>query len=347
MACGLAVTGGCGADAPSTSSPSGPSAPYWALTLDHHAVTLSTIAPYDTIRLTATPRNVDGTPLTGLPGVIYASTDLSRVQVSADGVVQAVAAGDGIAVTATLQAGNLTHADTAIINVSADTAPRPLASLSIQVQPPDSATIPMGSFTPKVLPVVLLDVGGNPISDAAVYFQSSNPAIATVDRSAGAVTGNVPGTVTITATATVYGASRADSIRFTVGYPGPGQTVVIFGPQPVANSPPVPGFLPADVTISTGANVVFSMTPGYTPTDVTFDDPTHVAEDTISSPFLGGMTGAGNIPTVTGCTSGLDYVSRFEQCNRSRVFPVAGVYPYRSVATGAAGRVTVVDTGVQ
>src|SRR5690242_15951235 len=53
---GLLGLAGCGSDRVDTQINPNPSTLYWALTLDQHAITLSTVSPYDTVRLTAIPR---------------------------------------------------------------------------------------------------------------------------------------------------------------------------------------------------------------------------------------------------------------------------------------------------
>src|SRR5690348_12075297 len=64
---------------------------FWGLRASHHAVTLAAAPPYDTLTITATPRNAAGEPLQGLPTPIYTSTDNRSVQISPDGKLQALA----------------------------------------------------------------------------------------------------------------------------------------------------------------------------------------------------------------------------------------------------------------
>src|SRR4051812_21430714 len=54
---------------------------YMALTLDHRAITLSTVPPYDTLRLTATPRNAAGAPLSLGDSITFTSSDPATVRV--------------------------------------------------------------------------------------------------------------------------------------------------------------------------------------------------------------------------------------------------------------------------
>ncbi|MBX6330254.1 MAG: Ig-like domain-containing protein [Gemmatimonadaceae bacterium] len=333
----IAVAGGCSDGALATRPSADTSALYWSLTLDHRAVTLALTPPYDTVRLTAVPRNPWGAALDGLGPVTYTSTDLARVRVSADGVVQALADGTGVLVIASLQAGGVTHADTAVVDITSNPNPRPIASLSIHPVSPDSAKVAAQSAAGKQLTVRAFDVGSAPLS-ALVDFRSSDPAIATVDRNTGIVQGKRPGHVTIVASSTVYGATRADTLPFTIGEP------VMYWIQvdrpAVAGAATATTFSPSKVTIGTGGTVMWTWRPDIPATDVTFDDPTNVAADTVGifGPLHLGVSGPGNIPAVTTCTSDNPF-----GCFRSRTFPVPGVYTFHSTLTGASGQVTVVD----
>ena len=60
----LAALLGCGSDSVAPTPTTDVSHFYWSLTLGQHAINLSTVAPYDTVRIAATPRKADGTPLT-------------------------------------------------------------------------------------------------------------------------------------------------------------------------------------------------------------------------------------------------------------------------------------------
>jgi hypothetical protein len=343
VALGVVCVMSCGTDDVATQPTTDAGSLFWALTLDHRAITLSTTAPYDTIQLTATPRNASGVALSGLGPVTFTSTDLARVQVSVDGAIQAIAPGSGILVIATLQAGNATHADTVIVSVTQDSAPSPIASLSIHIAAPDSAKIAMQTVESKFLPATSHDANGDSIADLIVDFRSSNREIATVDRRTGELRGILPGTVKITATATVYGVTRADTIAFTVGYPIKWGTFVV---PVVTGGTIVDEFQPSEIRVGVGAIVSWSFDAGVTGTDVTFEDPSTIAEDTTDPPFFGGFTGAGNISATTECLDGLDLFSRLIACNRARVFTAPGTFEFRSTLTGVTGRVIVVDERV-
>lgn len=324
---------GCGKDAVAPTPAVNDPGMYWSLTLDHRAVTLSTVAPYDTIRLTATPRTLDGEPMTGLSQPIFTSLDLDRAQVSADGLVRVIKTGSRIPVVATLSSGNLMHADTVLITATLDDPPPVLAELSIQPLPGDSAKTAIGS--PATVSARATTADGTPI-DASVYFTSLDPTTATIDRATGFLSPLHPGRVTIVASATVYGVTRSDTLSYRIGYPV-GAVLTIL-PQKDASGRTVGVFTPNRLTLGPGAIVLFSNQTA-TATDVTFDDPTNVAQDDRDCMFIPSFCGSGNIaPFVrdpadaTGLTGA-----------RVRRFPVPGTYSYHSTIYGTSGTIVIAD----
>jgi Bacterial Ig-like domain (group 2) len=299
---GLAV--GCGSDLVAPKPAPDPSRLYWALTLDHRAVTLSTAAPYDTIQLTATPRSALGTALPESASVVFASTNPVYVQVSPTGLVRALSSGDGTVVTATVTAGGVTHADTAVINVTASAPPPVLGRFSIHPIPPDSAKRGATLF-PYPWPVDAADTNGNPIPDLATACTSSDPTVVRVLPQCGLIFAERPGHAVIIASATAYGVTKADTLDFTVGE---WLIAAVFISQGAGSLP--------DATIATGGNV-FWINQTTQPIDITFDDSTHVP--------------GGNIV-------GLDPGS-FDL----RAFPVPGRFTYHSAAAQASGAIVVVD----
>jgi len=124
---------------------------YMSLALNHRAITLDTLAPYNTLQLMATPLDATGAPIPDLPAPVFTSKDTTTVWVTPGGQLQARRAGTGITVIASLTApGNIRHADTAIVNITASSGPPPvLASLTLSSIPADSAKIqycPGGAF---------------------------------------------------------------------------------------------------------------------------------------------------------------------------------------------------------
>src|SRR5712691_5573882 len=137
-----------------------------------------------TVQLTATPKDVNGNPLTGR-AMAWSSNNTSVATVSGSGLVTAVGAG-----SATITASSEGQSGTAAITV----VRVPVASVTVT---PASATVNEGqtlqlTATPK-------DANGNPLSGRAVAWSSSNTSVATVNGS-GLVTAVVAGSATITAT---------------------------------------------------------------------------------------------------------------------------------------------------
>jgi len=295
---------GCGGDPVAPRPAPDPSQLYWALTLDHRAVTLSTVAPYDTIQLTAIPRTALGSPLAESASVVFASTNPQNVQVSPTGLVRALSPGDGTVVTATVTVGGVTHADTAVVNVTATATPPVLGRFSIHPIPPDSAKRGATVF-PYPWPVVAADTSGNLIPDLATACTSSDTTVVRVLPQCGLIFAQHPGHAVITASATAYGVTKADTLDFTVGEWLIAAVDISQGAGSLR-----------DVTIASGGTV-FWINQTTQPIDITFDDSTHVP--------------GGNIAALS--PGSLDI----------RVFPVPGTFTYHSTAAQASGAIIVVN----
>jgi hypothetical protein len=311
---------------------------YWALTLDHHAVTLSTVAPYDTIRLTATPRTVNGTALDSLPAPTFTSLDLDRAQVSANGLVRVIKSGKKIPVIATLTVGNLQHADTAFINASVVASPPELATLSIKPDPGDSAKT--AANIPRAIAARAVATDGVSITGLSVYYQSLDPHVATVDRASGFLTPVRPGHVKLVATATAYGITKSDTLQYTIGYTLGGSIFIIAQRNAIGQMVSV--FWPQHIIVAPGSVVIFQ-NDTQDSTDVTFEDPASVASaDDYCAPFASMypfMCGSGNIGAFTRDPD--DEMGG--SAVRVRRFPVPGIYAYRSTIFGTTGIIEVVD----
>ena len=178
-----------------------------------------------TVQLTATPKDANGTPLSGRV-VTWASDNQAVATVSASGLVTAQAVG-----TATLTATSEGKSGTAAITVT------DVAVASVDVAPA-TASVPVNGTvqlvaTPK-------DGSGTPLSGRVVTWASSSTTIATVSAS-GLVTGKAAGSATITATS--EGKSGTASITVT---PVPVATVTVS---------------PASQTLQTGGAVQLTATP--------------------------------------------------------------------------------------
>ena len=325
----------CGGDPAITPPPiSDPTTLYWQLTLNVHAVTLSTVAPYDTVRVTATPRTISGTPITGLASPRYTSLDLDRAQVDSTGLVHVIGAGDQVQVVASLEENNILHADTLVLDVT-DAAPPPtLVSFTIHPDVGDSAKVAAATTVTVIARAAEAD--GTPISDVAVYYTTSDPTIATIDRYTGFLAPNRPGQVTVYATTTTYGVTKADTVQYTIGHP------IIIAVNIVSetnvNGQVVNGFSPNNMELGPGAVVLFG-NPSTVLTDVTFDDPTNVAQADTYCGFLPSLCGTGNIAAWARDSTDDSGVTGL----RARRFPVPGTYTFHSTIFGTTGTIVIAD----
>lgn len=366
LALGLGLgLGGCGGLEPVTTyePTTDPAQLYLSLTLNHRAITLSTVGPASTLQLMATPLDATGAPMPDLPAPSFTSSDTTSVWVTPEGLLQARGPVSGVTVIAELTApGNVRHADTAIVNVNVTIDPPPeLATLSFAPVPPDSAVRSMNfasNFAVNVGPfrstqwglstADARDAAGNAMPGLAIEYRSLDPAIATVDPLL-TVTVRRPGQVRMLARATAYGVTKADTVTFTVTWPIV-QTVGIL---------PGPGaFVPAEVRLAPLGVVVWRRrlddVIGDDPVDVTFDDPTYVAvpPDIICERLArrtdafgpGPHCGTGNMlvpgmPTDPNADAVTGDASNWTV--QVRQFSVPGVYRYHSTRTGATGRIVV------
>src|SRR6266702_2485642 len=144
----------------------------------------ATVAAGQSVQLTATPKDANGTPLSGRT-VTWSSSNTTVASVNAGGFVTSSAAG-----SATITAASEGKSGTAAITVTSV----PVASVTVSPAP---ASVPAGqtlqlTATPK-------DVNGNPLTGRTISWSSSNTSVATVSSS-GLVSGVVAGSATITAT---------------------------------------------------------------------------------------------------------------------------------------------------
>src|SRR5438094_482692 len=155
-----------------------------------------------TVQLSATPKDVNGNPLTGRT-ITWSSSNTSVATVNSSGLVSGVVAG-----SATITATSEGQSGTAAITVTSV----PVASVTVS---PASASVQQGqtvqlTATPK-------DVNGNPLTGRTITWSSSNTSVATVNSS-GLVSCVVAGSATITATS--EGQSGTSAITVTGAAPG-------------------------------------------------------------------------------------------------------------------------------
>src|SRR6266568_4453385 len=162
----------------------------------------ATVAAGQSVQLTATPKDANGTPLSGRT-ITWSSNNTSVAIADVNGNVTALAPGSAT-ITATSEGQSGTAAIT-VTNV-------PVASVTVSPAP---ASVPAGqtlqlTATPK-------DVNGNPLTGRTITWSSSNTSVATVNSS-GLVSCVVAGSATITATS--EGQSGTSAITVTGAAPG-------------------------------------------------------------------------------------------------------------------------------
>jgi plastocyanin len=328
---------GCANDAVVSPNPTtDPGDRLWSLTLDHHAVTLSTAPNFDTVQLTATPRTVTGAPLTGLPTATFTSLDQDRIQVDSTGLVHAIGAGDLIPVIASLRQGDVTRTDTVMFNVTSEATPPVVSGFSIHPVDGDSAKIAL--YNAKAITARVTDADGVDIPDVAVYYTTLDRTTAQIDPISGLLFPVRPGRVTLIASATVYGVSKADTLEYIIGFPIFVQVNIT--PRTTTSGDVVNAFDPASLTVGPGARVFF-FTSSPNKTDVTFDDPTNVAQDDEDCEFIPFLCGTGNIEPFAIDPGDPDN----PVTARARRFPVPGTYSYHSTIFGTTGTIVVVNDG--
>ena len=347
------VLAGCGGLEPVEpySPTTDPTSLFMALTLDHGAINLATVAPYNRLQLTATPRDGLGSPMMGLPAPTFRSSDTTRVFVTPQGELQARRAVTGVQIIAEIvAAGNVRHADTAIVNVTASTNPQMLATLSIQPQTPEAAVwgmIPISGtlgralfqasgvrFIPTLAPR-MLDANGAPIPGLVLRYQSLNPDVASINPRLGSISLLQPAEVAMVVRTTAYGITKADTARFTVTLPIVHGVIISPGPD---GAPPT--VAPGTVTIRPGGYVFWSNLSADS-VSVTFDDPASAGQIAEICAAQGAARpahcGSGNIPSFMSKTNS------FLEHTRGRQFVGPGSYPFRIEPLGVTGRVIVAD----
>ncbi len=175
---GLAWVSGC--DGPMEPPPEPP--PLQLVTVTPPAAELT--ARGMTVQLTAEVRDLNGVVMTGAT-VVWRSLDAAVATVDPSGLAMAV--DDG---TAHIVASVGYASGSAVVTVMRRTA-------SVELSPSAGTIAPGGTVQ---LRAEAFDANGHPVTDAALSWESGDPAVATVDET-GLVTGVGPGVVTVRANA--------------------------------------------------------------------------------------------------------------------------------------------------
>lgn len=339
---------GCSGDTTGP-TPLSASQAYWALRLNYHAVNLATTSPSNIVQLAAAALNAAGDTLAGAGAARYSVND-SSVTVSPTGLVTAHFAtpGQPTQIIASLRLQGVTLFDTAFVQVT-DTAPQqPLSAFSLQPAAGDSAKCAFPTFggVCATLPVYATDVPGDTLLNASthlllVYFTSSDPTVATIDRSTGDITAVDTGRVTFYATTLAYGVVKRDSLHYVIGnvlFAG----VAVSPEFPLGSRLPVFVFGPPTLTVGVGASVLMIVSGDVVladTIDVVFDDSTAV-------------TGAAQLNGTVNPISGGQFqisnqITGGQVANQGAAFlqfpKGAGTYTYHSRKYGTGGTILVGD----
>lgn len=311
---------GCG-DAPTAPTPVDPAKQAWAIRLDQHAIQMSTVAPYDTITLTAVVLNGLGAPYTEPVDVFFTSTDTSiRFQSTDRGVhsqltVRMPTRVTGAQVIARVTVDGATFVDTAVVIVDETAVPPPIDSYILEaVNGGGNVVQPQWSLFPGVLvenPLLRVTVRG-PAARTIIpkAIMSSNTSIVRPGASRRAIetvinvsdengmisstTTIKRGTTTLHASTTWYGVIYHDSLIVDVIDPLYAEFKII-ARTPRGSVITQPGFDVERLSVAAGAVVRWINKMGE-PVAVNFEKPSYAlaVPDALNQwsicAFLGGAT---------------------------------------------------------
>ncbi len=346
----------CGSDT-ALNPPSNVDVLYWDLRLNHSAVQLSVVPPYNTVQLEAIPITPDGQTWTysedsaEAPRIttVWTSADASKVDVSANGFVTARAAtpAAGLLVRVSQQIGTVTHFDT--VRVQVNTLTNPPIIKKFTIRPTDSLKRAF-TFLPVIIPTVIQDTNGTKITGLPVSYLSSNT---DVGKFGNKWTGNlllqgslVGGITRVTASTFAYGVAAIDTFTLEWGW-----AITLFTGNPEIAQVALPQgstvykLKSSKQDIGPGGVVFWENASGIQPSgytgelhpavaiNVVFDDTTNVLEAVGAN-----ASGSGNIVGIPGDTL-LSYMDR----RRYRRFVKSGEYRYTIQPWGFRGVVVVHD----
>jgi hypothetical protein len=286
--------------------------------------------------------------------------------VSATGLLTARAPKLGVQVIATTLFQGIRASDTAIVNVTAVNPIPTFQQLQLQRQPGEDSIVrnpsEMGGGvyrerrSNKTLVFGALDGGGTQIPNSLVALRISNPdfvklAQAWTEIATGtevqfyALNSGLPGVpFTVTASATVYGVTRVDTLHYFFDYPL-GDMYFIRNTAAAGSTPVFALGQKPQLDISVGGWVWWFNETAPSDAllvDIVFDDPSAASADQRYGNFFVNGGVSGNIPPIPG----VGVVTVFEFASAvsgiaSRQFLQAGSYHWTSPLTGLSGTVVV------
>jgi plastocyanin len=327
----------------------------WDVRIEPRAITMSTVAPYDTITLRTIAWNGVGDTITEGLQIRYHSVTDTTVRISDDGVlkVRAPTNANGIKIVASVTYNNVTQTDTALVVVTTQpTPPHTLDAIVLEAIDPSLRTqrAPIWSLNtgfdtnPILAPRVLSNE--STVANVPIAYVSSNQAIAIIDPWTGQIYPKLEGTARIVATTTWYGTTYQTTLDIMVVGATFGD-ITIEERIPRGSDTTVTIFNPQTLVVEVGATIRWTNQTSQS-VDIIFEDPTNVHQITTPTAeyfqliclVVGqgcnvGQSG-GNMLLLVFDPAASDAFGNMDM----RYFPVQGTYHYRTTS-GATGTITV------
>jgi len=324
---------GCSANDAAFAPPTPAQTVYWRLAVNYKAVNLSLDPPYDTLRLVVVPRRYDGgafSPPSDVPvTTTYLVDDSSKVSVTNDGLLHARSPGSRIAVIISQQIGNVTHADTTLVNIFANPDTQPLSRFSVRLV--DSTK--RAQFGVYSYPITALDYAGAPVTGLVTYTTTADTTIAAPfgDRWGPVFRPKTIAQTLVTATTWRFGRVYTDTFTLSVTRKLSGAFTVL---DTVVRGVHSLRMRPGRDTVGPGGDITW-INATTAPFDVIFDDPTNVVASPKNRPAY--RLDTGNILGVPSDTSLHIGTSRL------RRIVVPGTYPFHIVPGNVQGTLVITD----
>jgi plastocyanin len=328
---------------------SNPADQLWDVRVEPKAITMSTVAPYDTITLRTIVINGVGDTVTDGLTVQYSPVSDTSIRIGADGVLQVrmPTSAQGTKIVARVTYKNVTRTDTALVVVTTNAAPPYLLDSivletidAVTRQPTEPIVSVNGDIVRNVSLVSHVFGNGTEVTTVPRSYVSSNKSVLLVNPWNGGLTPKLAGQARILATTTWYGKTYRTSLDISVVGPFFGR-FLIQERIPRGSDTAVFVVNPGSVEVEPGAAVQWENQTSR-PVEVIFDDPASAREltepATITLDRLCLLAGrlchvgktAGNFSLSSGGGEGLDM----------RAFPNPGTY-YFQVAPGVRGTIIV------
>jgi hypothetical protein len=329
----------------------------WEARIVQRAITMSTVAPYDTITLRTIALNGLGDTITEGVQVRYHSVTDTTVRISDEGVlkVRQPTSASGIRIVASVTYNTMTRTDTAVVVVTTHSAPPSiLDTIILETISPAFGTpvLPTWAIFPSALgnPTITARIMSNNgiVSNIPLDYVSSDPSVALVHRRTGEITPQVEGTATITAMTTWYGNTYQTTLNITVIGPMQGY-FRIQERIPRGSDTAVIEINPGTIDVQSGA-VISWYNLSSRPVSIIFDNPEGAHR--LSGPYSElaeffdiyclafgqwcNINGEGNISSI----SVLDPEGDPFGNQAMRYFPTPGTYRFRT-ESGATGTIEV------